>query len=66
MAGRNISRSTRECFASGGKAAGKMETTMHEFKHGDLRSGSKTGPVVTKRAQAIAIGLSQARKAGEE
>ena len=45
---------------------GKMEKTMHEFKHGELHSGSKTGPEVTNRKQAIAIGLSQARKAGEE
>jgi hypothetical protein len=37
---------------------------MHEFKRGKLRSGSKTGPKVKNRKQAIAIGLSQARKAG--
>lgn len=42
--------------------AGKMEKTMHEFKHGTLRSGS--GGKVTSRKQAIAIGLSQARSAG--
>lgn len=40
-----------------------MEKTMHEFKQGDLRSGSKSGPKVTSRKQAIAIGLSQQRKA---
>lgn len=40
----------------------KMQKTMHEFKHGDLRSGSKKGPVVKNRKQAIAIGLNQARK----
>jgi hypothetical protein len=44
---------------------GKMEKTMHEFKHGTLHSGSKHGPKVTSRKQAIAIGMSQARKAGE-
>lgn len=37
---------------------------MEEFKKGLLRSGSKKGPVVTKRKQAIAIGLSEQRKAG--
>lgn len=36
--------------------------TMHEFKHGTLHSGSKSGPVVKSRAQAIAIGLSEERK----
>lgn len=42
----------------------KMELTMHEFKEGELHSGSKHGPKVESRKQAIAIGLSQARKAG--
>jgi hypothetical protein len=41
---------------------GKMEKTMHEYKHGELHSGSKTGPKVTSRKQAIAIGLSQQRR----
>jgi mannose-6-phosphate isomerase-like protein (cupin superfamily) len=41
---------------------GSMEETMHEFKHGKLHSGSKHGPVVRSRAQAIAIGLSQERR----
>ena len=40
------------------KRAG-MHEVMHEFKHGQLHSGSKTGPQVTNRKQAIAIGLSQ-------
>lgn len=35
---------------------------MHEFKHGDLHSGSKKGPKVTNRKQAIAIAISEARK----
>jgi hypothetical protein len=41
-----------------------MKNTMEEFKRGLLRSGSKKGPVVTNRKQAIAIGLSEQRKAG--
>lgn len=45
---------------------GKVEATMREFKKGALHSGSKKGPKVTSRKQAIAIGLSQARKAGEK
>jgi len=45
-------------------AAGKMGKTMHEFKHGTLRSGS--GGKVKSRKQAIAIGLSQERRAGHD
>jgi hypothetical protein len=41
----------------------KIEATMGEFKRGTLRSGG-SGAHVTNRAQAIAIALSQARKAG--
>lgn len=36
-----------------------MKETMDEYKAGDLHSGSKTGPTVKKRKQAIAIGLKQ-------
>ncbi len=39
-----------------------MKATMHEFKAGQLHSGSKQGPKVKSRAQAIAIGLSEQRK----
>ena len=44
----------------------KVKKVMEEFSHGELHSGSKKGPVVTDRKQAIAIGLSEARKAGEK
>lgn len=44
------------------KASEKVERVMHEKKAGTLRSGS--GKKVTSRKQAIAIGLSEARKAG--
>lgn len=44
------------------KASEKVEKVMHEKKRGTLRSGS--GKKVTSRKQAIAIGLSEARKAG--
>ncbi len=44
------------------KAGEKVEATMHEMKEGKLRSGS--GKKVTSRKQAIAIGLSEARKEG--
>ena len=45
---------------------GKVAATMREFGAGTLHSGSKRGPKVTSRAQAVAIGLSQARKVGEK
>ena len=41
-----------------GKQA-KVETVMGEFKRGQLHSGSKKGPKVTSRKQAVAIALSQ-------
>ena len=47
----------------GKKAASKVKKVMHERKMGTLRSG-KSGKKVTSRKQAIAIGLSEARKAG--
>ena len=47
----------------GRKAQSKVERAMHERKHGTLRSG-RSGKRVTSRKQAIAIGLSEARKAG--
>jgi hypothetical protein len=47
----------------GKKAQRKVEQAMHEFKHGTLKSGG-TGKRVTSRKQAIAIGLSEARRSG--
>jgi len=44
------------------KASEKVEKTMHEMKEGKLKSGS--GKKVTSRKQAVAIGLSEARKEG--
>jgi hypothetical protein len=41
----------------------KVGKVMHEFKHGELHSGSKKGPKVANRKQAIAIALSEQRKA---
>jgi hypothetical protein len=41
----------------------KVERAVHEMQHGTLRSGS-SGKKVTSRKQAIAIGLSEARRAG--
>ncbi len=44
-------------------ASRKVERAMHEMKRGKLKSG-RSGKKVTSRKQAIAIGLSEARKAG--
>jgi len=47
----------------GEKAQQKVKKAMHERKEGTLKSG-KSGKKVTSKKQAIAIGLSEARKAG--
>ena len=47
----------------GAKASSKVERAMHERKHGTLKSG-RSGKKVKSRKQAIAIGLSEARKKG--
>jgi hypothetical protein len=44
------------------KEKAKISKVMHEFKEHELHSGSKKGPVVKKKAQALAIALSEARK----
>lgn len=53
--------STRRYSPSASK---DVETEMHEFKEGKLRSG-RSGKKVTNPKQAIAIGLSKARRAGK-
>jgi hypothetical protein len=47
----------------GKKAQGKVKRAMHERKRGTLRSG-RSGRKVKSRKQAIAIGLSEARRSG--
>jgi len=42
------------------KAKSKVGKAMHEYKHGELKSGS--GKKVKSRKQAVAIGLSEARR----
>lgn len=44
------------------KKQNKVKKVMEEFKEDKLHSGSKKGPVVKNRKQAIAIALSEARK----
>ena len=51
----------------GKKAQDKVERAMHEYKHGELKSGKGgKGGEVKSRKQAIAIGLSEARKKGKK
>ena len=47
----------------GPKAGENVRETMHELEEGTLRSG-RSGEKVTSRKQAIAIGLSEARRSG--
>jgi len=47
----------------GPKAKEEVHQAMHELKEGKLKSG-KSGKKVTSRKQAVAIGLSKARKRG--
>jgi hypothetical protein len=47
----------------GQKASEKVKKAMHERKKGTLKSG-RSGKKVTSRKQAIAIGLSEARRSG--
>ena len=48
------------------KGAYKVAKVMGEFQKGKLHSGSKTGPKVSTKKQAVAIALSEARKAGKK
>jgi hypothetical protein len=49
----------------GPKAQKKVEKTVREYKKGELKSG-QSGKKVTSRKQAVAIGLSEARKEGSK
>lgn len=43
-----------------------VHTEMHKFKEGSLHSGSKNGPMVHSRAQAIAIALSESGQSNKQ
>lgn len=62
--------SPRAMMKTGGSipksGAYKVPKVMSEYKAGELHSGSKTGPVVKSRKQAVAIALSEARAAGKK
>lgn len=57
------SRSKTSGRRYGKKSSEKVRRAMHEMKRGKLRSG-RSGKKVTSRRQAVAIGLSEARRAG--
>ena len=46
------------------KAQEEVKKSMHEFKEGKLKSGGKSKTKVKNPKQAVAIGLSKARKQG--
>ncbi len=53
-------RATTATTVSGARS--KVHRVMHEYKVGALHSGSKRGPLVRKRKQAIAIALNESRR----
>ena len=58
-------RGTRVAPAEGEmprRGSNKMHIVMREFKHHALHQGSKRGPIVRNRKQAIAIALSEQRR----
>jgi hypothetical protein len=50
----------------GPKAGREVHKAMHEMKEGKLKRGGKTKKKVTNPKQAVAIGLSKARKKGDK
>ena len=46
------------------KKGGKIAKVLHEYKSGELHSGSKQGPLVKSKRQALAIAMNEARKRG--
>lgn len=50
----------------GKKTQKKVARAMHKYKHGTLKAGAGHHPKAESRAQAIAIGLSEARKEGDK
>jgi Family of unknown function (DUF6496) len=56
-------KKARKARKYGSKASAKVGKALHERKHGTLRSG-RSAKRVSSRKQAIAIGLSEARRSG--
>ncbi|HVW82561.1 MAG TPA: DUF6496 domain-containing protein [Candidatus Paceibacterota bacterium] len=57
-------RSRRRRYGTGAKRT--VKKVMREYKRGKLKSGKGRHPKVKSRKQAIAIGLSEARRVGEK
>lgn len=51
-----------EARTGGSRRQRKVKKVLEEYKRGELHSGSKNGPVVTNRKQALAIALAEARR----
>ena len=47
------------------KKVDKIKKSVEEFAHGELHSGSKKGPLVKSKAQALAIGYSEQKREGK-
>jgi hypothetical protein len=61
------SQSPLIAMKNGGKISeSKVDKVMNEFKAGDLHSGSKKGPDVTSSKQALAIAMSEGRRAAKK
>lgn len=63
MKARSKPAASKRKSPTGPKAKKKVTKVMREYAHGELHSGSKKGPVVRNRKQAVAIALSEARNA---
>ena len=63
MPAKKSSSRSRSRRKYGPKSQSKVKRAMHEYKRGELKSG-RSGKRVKSRKQAVAIGLSEARRAG--
>lgn len=52
----------KKCSSKAKKPVNKIKKVMEEYAEGSLKSGSKHGPKVTSKEQALAIGYSEQRK----
>ncbi len=64
MAKKVVKKAVKKRVPKSPKAKNKVEKVMHEFKEGELPMG-KSGKKVKNRKQAVAIALSEARKASK-
>jgi len=64
--GERAVKSHAKTSRKGLKQREKIKKVMHEYSKGGLRSGSKAGPRVKSKKQALAIGYSEARRANKK